>query len=103
MIYSTYLYQGNAKSSTLEVLIYSNIQHTYLHAMLYSPICRIYFGPKPFLFITDLDMVQDVMVKKFDKFVDRVVRTCSGMWFHTDMLSVIIHVLPCSVVCPYVQ
>ena len=71
--------------------------------MLYSPVYRIYFGPKPFLFIADLDMVQDVMVKKFDKFVDRVVRTCSRMWFHTDMLSVIIHVLLCSVVYPYVQ
>ena len=42
------------------------------------------------------------MVKKFDKFVDRVVRTCSRMWFHIGILSVI-HVLPCGVVCPYVQ
>ena len=34
---------------------------------------RIYFGPRPFLFITDLDMIKDITVKLFDKFVDRAV------------------------------
>ena len=35
---------------------------------------RIYFGTKPFLLIMDLDMIRDVTVKQFDKFVDRLVR-----------------------------
>ena len=70
--------------------------------MLYSPVCRLYIGTKPFLFVTDPDMIQEVMVKKFDKFVDRVVRTCSRMWFHINMLSAI-HILPCGVVCLYAQ
>ena len=34
---------------------------------------RIYFGTTPFLLITDLDMIRDVTVKQFDKFVDRAV------------------------------
>ena len=34
---------------------------------------RIYFGTTPFLFITDLDMIRDVTMKQFDKFVDHMV------------------------------
>ena len=34
---------------------------------------RIYFGTTPFLLIADLDMIRDVTVKQFDKFVDRTV------------------------------
>ena len=34
---------------------------------------RIYFGTKPFLFTTDLNMIKEVTVKQFDKFVDRTV------------------------------
>ena len=36
---------------------------------------RIYFGSKPFLFITDLNMIKEITVKQFDKFVDRTVST----------------------------
>ena len=34
---------------------------------------RIYFGMTPFLFISDVDMIKDVTVKQFDKFVDHTV------------------------------
>ena len=33
----------------------------------------MYFGTKPFLLVTDLDMIREVTVKHFDKFVDRLV------------------------------
>jgi cytochrome P450 len=32
----------------------------------------MYFGTKPFLLVTDLDMIREVTVKHFDKFVDRL-------------------------------
>ena len=36
---------------------------------------RIYFCVKPFLLITDLNMIKEVTVKQFDKFVARMVST----------------------------
>ena len=33
----------------------------------------MYFGTKPFLHITDLDMIRDVTARHFDKFVDHFV------------------------------
>ena len=33
----------------------------------------MYFGTKPFLHITDLDMIRDVTTRHFDKFVDHFV------------------------------
>lgn len=36
----------------------------------YGPVCGVYFGTKPFLHITDLDMIRDVTARHFDRFVD---------------------------------
>ena len=54
---------------------------------------RIYFGTKPFLLIMDLDMIRDVTVKQFDKFVDRLVRS---------FFFLCVHVCVCVCVCAIV-
>ena len=33
----------------------------------------VYFGPKPFYIVADLDLIKDITVKHFDKFVNRTV------------------------------
>ena len=53
---------------------------------------RIYFGAKPFLYITDLNMIREVTVKQFDKFVDRTVRNflCEGLNFTSNHKFIVI-------------
>jgi cytochrome P450 len=38
----------------------------------YGSVSGMYFGTKPFLLLTDLDMIRDVTIKHFDKFVDHM-------------------------------
>ena len=41
------------------------------NTMYLSPLHRFYFGSKFTVVVTDLDMVKEVCVKQFDRFVDR--------------------------------
>ena len=43
----------------------------------FSSIFRYYFGRRPIIVISDVEMLKHVMVKELDSFVDRPVRSSS--------------------------
>ena len=40
-------------------------------------LCSVLLGPQPFYVISDMDLVKEITVKHFDKFVDRMVSSTS--------------------------
>ena len=47
--------------------------------LTWSLFFRIFLGMRPFVVISDVDLVKEITVKHFDKFVNRFVSDC--MWF----------------------
>ena len=50
-------------------LLYSCV-HTLSSVVLY---CRLYFGTRPFLIVSDPDLLKEILIKNFDKFQNRIV------------------------------
>ena len=55
-------------------MFYNNAKYVFFCIVFCSGIECTYIGPVPLLFVTDLDMIKDITIKEFDKFVDRMVR-----------------------------
>ena len=43
----------------------------------YVIVCRFYLGTVPWLVVSDLDMLKQILVKEFDSFADRPVSVCA--------------------------
>ena len=46
----------------------------------------MFFGMKPFIVIADADLLKDITVKHFDKFVNRLVSYCISVVYDTHLL-----------------
>ena len=82
--------------------------YVYTYVCMYSFYCSMCLGPKLMYIVADLDLIKDVTVKHFDKFVNRTVSdhfcTAYGscevyvvtlIWFPQSIVSVDNYVITC--------
>ena len=69
-MYSTYVDTCESSQVPLCCAVLYSCVNTFFSAVLY---CRLYSGKKPFLIISDLDLLKQIMIKNFDKFQNRIV------------------------------
>ena len=59
---------------------------------------RFYIGQKPYITITDMDMLKQILVKDFNNFMDRTVSAISMIFLHIEGESLIGSKLVCRVI-----
>ena len=60
---------------------------TYMHNYYYMSFIfhlSVFLGTRPAYFIADMDLVREITVKHFDKFVDRMVSGNAPHWSSVD-------------------
>ena len=57
------------------IMITRNMRN--IRATITLLLCSVLLGPQPFYVISDMDLVKEITVKHFDKFVDRKVSSAS--------------------------
>ena len=54
-------------------LLFVQYVYCHSHALSSAVLCRLYFGKKPFLVVSDPDLLKLILIKNFDKFPNRFV------------------------------
>ena len=76
------LLQARGPTTKLSMYLLTSFRQVCLllkHLCYYNFVafCSVLLGPQPFYIISDMDLVKEITVKHFDKFVDRMVSSTS--------------------------